>query len=78
LIGAGGTGRSAARTFKCFDHKESDNIDGFVTITGGKATTLRLMAEKTADIVCEKLGVKAECATEETPLRSYRDYYALP
>jgi len=77
LIGAGGSGRSAARTFKCFDHKESDNIDGFVTITGGKATTLRMMAEKTADVVCEKMGVKAECATKEAPLRSYRDYYAL-
>lgn len=77
LIG-GGTGRSVARTFKCFDHKESHNVDGFVTITGGKATTLRAMAEKTADIVCEKLGVKAVCATKETPLLSYREYYALP
>jgi glycerol-3-phosphate dehydrogenase len=28
-----------------------------VTITGGKATTLRAMAEKTADVVCEKLGI---------------------
>ena len=77
LIG-GGTGRSVARTFKCFDHKESHNVDGFVTITGGKATTLRAMAEKTADVVCEKLGVKAVCTTKETPLLSYREYYALP
>ncbi|MBN1149264.1 MAG: FAD-dependent oxidoreductase [Anaerolineales bacterium] len=78
LIGAGTTGRSIARTFKCFDHKESDNIDGFVTITGGKATTLRAMAEKTADIVCGKLGVTTPCITKETPLLSYRQYYALP
>lgn len=78
LIGAGTTGRSVARTFKCFDHKESDNIDGFVTITGGKATTLRVMAEKTADIVCGKLGVSAECTTTEVPLLSYRQFYALP
>ncbi|MFN2176681.1 MAG: FAD-dependent oxidoreductase [Anaerolineales bacterium] len=77
LIGAGATGRSVARTFKCFDHKESDDIDGFVTITGGKATTLRQMAEKTSDIVCQKLDIEVECKTAETPLISYRQYYAL-
>jgi glycerol-3-phosphate dehydrogenase len=76
LIGAGTTGRSVARTFKCFDHKESDDIDGFVTITGGKATTLRVMAEKTADIVCQKLELEAECTTTEVPLLSYRQFYA--
>ncbi|MCC6147929.1 MAG: FAD-dependent oxidoreductase [Anaerolineaceae bacterium] len=48
-------GRSLSRTFKCYDHKESENIEGFVTITGGKATTCRIMAEKTADLVCSKL-----------------------
>jgi glycerol-3-phosphate dehydrogenase len=76
LIGAG-TGRSVARTFKCFDHKKSDNVDGLVTITGGKATTLRAMAETTANVVCEKLGIDNPCVTKETPLISYREYYAL-
>jgi len=78
LIGAGTTGRSLARTFKCFDHKESHNIDGLVTITGGKATTLRLMAEKTVDLVCKKLGLSIACTTQDTPLVSYRQFYALP
>lgn len=78
LIGAGSTGRSIARTFKCFDHKESDNVDGLITITGGKATTLRAMAEKTADMACAKLGVSAPCMTKEVPLISYRQFYALP
>jgi glycerol-3-phosphate dehydrogenase len=41
LIGSGSTGRSITRTFKCYDHKENDNVSGIVTITGGKATTLR-------------------------------------
>lgn len=77
LIGAG-EGRSAARTFKCYDHKETDNVDGLVTITGGKATTLRAMAEKTADVVCEKLGVRAACTTKDIPLVSYRQYYTNP
>ena len=77
LIG-GGTGRSVARTFKCFDHKESDDVEAFVTITGGKATTTRRMAEKTSDIVCEKLGIKTECRTKDTHLLSYRKYAMLP
>jgi glycerol-3-phosphate dehydrogenase len=71
LVG-GGSGRSIARTFKCFDCAVTDNIEGFVTITGGKATTLRLMAEATADLVCRKLGVSAPCVTKETKLQSYR------
>jgi glycerol-3-phosphate dehydrogenase len=76
LIGAGSAGRSIARTFKCFDHTASDGIGGLVTITGGKATTCRAMAEKTADVVCAKLGISAACATREAPLVSYRDYYS--
>ncbi len=70
-----GVGRSSARTFKCYNHKETDNVDGLVTITGGKATTLRAMAEKTADVVCEKLGIHAPCATKDVLLLSYRQYY---
>ncbi len=77
LIGAG-EGRSAARTFKCYDHKETDNIDGLVTITGGKATTLRAMAETTTNIVCAKLGINEPCTTKDTPLLSYREYYMQP
>ena len=76
LIG-GGMGRSVARTFKCYDHKETHNVDGLVTITGGKATTLRAMAEKTSDIVCEKLNITTPCTTKETPLLSFRQYYAI-
>jgi glycerol-3-phosphate dehydrogenase len=77
LIGSG-EGRSVARTFKCYDHKEMHNIDGLVTITGGKATTLRAMAETTADMVCTKLGIHAPCLTRDTPLLSYREYYQQP
>ncbi len=75
LLGKGQSGRSLARTFKCFDHQESDGLAGLVTIIGGKATTCRVMAEKTADLVCAKLGVRAECHTADEPLRSYREYY---
>jgi glycerol-3-phosphate dehydrogenase len=78
LVGSGTSGRSIARTFKCFDHKEAHGIDGLVTITGGKATTLRAMAERTADVVCQKMGINVACVTKELPLQSYREYYRLP
>lgn len=78
LVGSGKSGRSLARTFKCFDHQETDGLSGLVTITGGKATTCRAMAEAAADLACRKLGVAARCATTTTPLRSYRDYYRSP
>ncbi len=76
LIG-GGLGRSVARTFKCFDHQESHGVGGFVTITGGKATTLRAMAERTADMVCAKLSINKPCMTKEVPLLDFREYYRL-
>jgi glycerol-3-phosphate dehydrogenase len=78
LIASTGEGRSISRTFKCYDHKETDNVDGMVTITGGKATTLRVMAEKVVDIACKKLGIDATCTTQDMPLLSYREYYNLP
>lgn len=77
LVGAG-QGRSMARTFKVYDHKETHNVDNFVTITGGKATTLRAMAEKTADIVCQKMGINAPCQTQTIPLVSYREFFTQP
>jgi glycerol-3-phosphate dehydrogenase len=75
LIGAAGVGgRELSRTFKCYDHADQ-GVGGFVTITGGKATTARAMAERTADVVCSKLGLDAPCRTRETVLASYREYY---
>jgi glycerol-3-phosphate dehydrogenase len=72
--GGAGDGRALSRTFECFDHA-ADGIDGFVTICGGKTTTARAMAERTADIVCRKLGVETACRTADVPLRSYRAFY---
>lgn len=69
------SGRELSRTFKCFDHKETDGVEGFVTISGGKGTTLRAMAEKTADVVCAKLGVEAPCRTREVVLLPHDAWY---
>ncbi|MDD5369094.1 MAG: hypothetical protein PHQ40_08415, partial [Anaerolineaceae bacterium] len=74
LIGEGATARSMARTFKCFDHADADGVSGFVTITGGKATTCRAMAEQTADVVCQKLAFSSPCTTRQVPLCSYRAF----
>jgi glycerol-3-phosphate dehydrogenase len=68
-------GRELSRTFKCFDHKQRDNVEGLVTISGGKATTMRGMAETTVDVVCRKLGVDWPCRTKEEKLLPYRAYY---
>jgi len=79
LIGSRGeadTGRELSRTFKTFDHKDSDGIEGFVTITGGKGTTLRGMAELCANVICGKLGIEAECRTRETVLLPHTAYYS--
>jgi glycerol-3-phosphate dehydrogenase len=79
LIGPRGdadTGRELSRTFKTFDHAETDRVEGFVTITGGKATTLRGMAQLCADVVCRKLGIDAECRTRDTILLPHTAFYA--
>jgi glycerol-3-phosphate dehydrogenase len=79
LIGSRGdadTGRELSRTFKTFDHAETDGVEGFVTITGGKATTLRGMAQLCADVVCRKLGIDAESRTRDTVLLPHTAYYA--
>ena len=78
LIGTKGadTGRELSRTFKTFDHKETDGVEGFVTITGGKATTLRGMAELCADVICRKLDIDEPCRTRETVLLPHWAYYA--
>ena len=73
--GAAATGRELSRTFQCFDHKQTEGVDGLVTITGGKATTLRSMAEAAADTVCAKLGVDAACRTAQTVLAPHSAYY---
>jgi glycerol-3-phosphate dehydrogenase len=66
--------RSVSRTFECFDHKQV-GVENFVTIAGGKTTTARAMAEKVADMVCAKLGVRQVCRTREVKLESYRKYF---
>ncbi len=59
--------RRVSRSFALIDHSE-DGLENFTTISGGKLTTSRLMAEKTADLVCSRLGVCEPCRTRTEPL----------
>ena len=62
------SGRNISRGIVCLDHESRDGLKGFVTITGGKLMTYRLMAEMATDAVCRKLGVDKPCTTATTPL----------
>jgi glycerol-3-phosphate dehydrogenase len=60
--------RDVTRAHALLDHSERDGVSGFVTITGGKLTTFRLMAEQTVDAVCMQLGSDRPGTTATTPL----------
>jgi glycerol-3-phosphate dehydrogenase len=60
--------RKATRTFDVLDHTARDGVEGIVSIVGGKLTTFRLMAERTADAVCSQLGVVQPCTTATTEI----------
>jgi glycerol-3-phosphate dehydrogenase len=64
----GAGGRDVTRKLALLDHSEREGIKGLLTITGGKWTTFRLMAEATVDKVCEHLGTKRTCETATTPV----------
>ncbi|ESP87635.1 FAD-dependent oxidoreductase [Candidatus Halobonum tyrrellensis] len=64
---ATGDERGISREFALLDH-DPDGVAGFYSIVGGKLTTHRVMAEATADRVCERLGVDADCRTADAPL----------
>jgi glycerol-3-phosphate dehydrogenase len=60
--------RDVTRAHTLLDHTERDGVERFVTITGGKFTTFRLMAEETTDAVCRQLGEARPCSTATTRL----------
>ncbi|MFI5283246.1 MAG: FAD-dependent oxidoreductase [Candidatus Dormibacterales bacterium] len=51
-----------SRRYEVIDHAQQ-GVEGFITITGGKLSMYRLMAEETSDAVCRKLGHQAVCIT---------------
>jgi glycerol-3-phosphate dehydrogenase len=58
-----GDDRAISRGFVLIDHEKRDGIKNLITITGGKLVTYRLMAEKTSDLLCKKMGINVFCST---------------
>jgi glycerol-3-phosphate dehydrogenase len=67
--GAESDGRKASRGFTLFDH-ERQGLSNLATITGGKLTTFRMMAERATDLVAARLGNDRPCTTATEPLPS--------
>ncbi|MHC3378681.1 FAD-dependent oxidoreductase [Haloarcula sp. H-GB5] len=65
-------GRGISRGFFLLDHAD-DGVDNMASIVGGKLTTYRQMAEATADLVCDDLGVDAACRTADQTLPNVDD-----
>lgn len=55
--------RDITRAYILLDHEPRDGIAGLITITSGKWTTYRKMAEAAVDLVCEKLHTRRDCRT---------------
>ncbi|WP_226007360.1 FAD-dependent oxidoreductase [Natrinema salinisoli] len=60
-------GRGISRGFHLLDHAD-EGVANCCSIVGGKLTTYRRMAEATADLVCDRLGVEVECSTADERL----------
>jgi glycerol-3-phosphate dehydrogenase len=65
-------GRGISRGFFLLDHAD-DGVDNMASVVGGKLTTYRQMAEATADLVCDALGVDADCVTAERTMPAVDD-----
>ncbi len=62
------SGRNISRGIVCLDHASRDGMEGFITITGGKMMTYRLMAEEATNLACKKLNINKPCQTATVPL----------
>ncbi len=71
--------RDVTRAHALLDHRERDGVDGFLTITGGKVTTFRLMAAETVDMACDMLGTArpGRTATEPLPGSEAGEHYRI-
>jgi glycerol-3-phosphate dehydrogenase len=65
--------RDVTRAHALLDHRDRDGVSGFFTITGGKLTTYRLMAQDAVDAVCRQLGHDRPSSTASEPLPGSED-----
>jgi glycerol-3-phosphate dehydrogenase len=71
--------RDVSRTHAVIDHVERDGVGRFLTMSGGKLTTYRLMAQDIVDAMCRQLGEDRPCrtATEQPPDNQDGQLYSL-
>ena len=71
--------RDVTRAHAVLDHRTRDGVAAFLTITGGKFCTFRLMAQDAVDTACTVLGTTRPCRTADEPLPDSRDrrFYQL-
>ena len=75
LVKATSSGRTADLSRH---HSLTTSAAGVLSITGGKLTTYREMAQDTIDAAAERLGVTATCRTATLPLLGAKGYRAQP
>jgi glycerol-3-phosphate dehydrogenase len=73
-VGESDSTRDVSRSHALLDHAQRDGIGRFLTITGGKWTTFRLMAEETVDAMVAQLGETRPCTTKETVVPGSEDH----
>jgi glycerol-3-phosphate dehydrogenase len=56
--------RDMSRTHAVVDHSERDGVGRLLTMSGGKLTTMRLMAQDLVDAMCRQLGEDRPSRTE--------------
>jgi glycerol-3-phosphate dehydrogenase len=69
----GDESRDVTRAHTMLDHLDRDGVRGFVTITGGKLTTMRRMAKDTVDAMVAQQGTERPCRTAEVALPGSED-----
>jgi glycerol-3-phosphate dehydrogenase len=57
--------RDVSRTHAVVDHRRRDGVSGLLTMSGGKLTTFRLMAQDLVDGMCDQLGEQRPCRTRD-------------
>ena len=57
--------RDVSRTHAVVDHLARDGVRGLLTMSGGKLTTYRLMAQDLVDAMCRQLGDERPSTTAE-------------
>jgi glycerol-3-phosphate dehydrogenase len=65
--------RDVSRSHALLDHLQRDGLSRFLTITGGKLTTYRLMAQDTVDAMVRQRGDDRPCRTADVRLPGSED-----